>query len=286
MKIGITGDRGDLCLRLIDHLEAKFGTIDRISLFGDEWKTRTFDYDVLVHIAGVIPKPGVTKEQYYNINKDLSEAVAKKAYKDGSKHVVVFSTMAVYGMAPSMKKNGGIVDSCTPCRPDTDYGISKLQGEEAFRALENDHFKVSYLRIPSVFYEGNTLFMNVAKEMYEKFPAFYPKLATSLGRGTIYAGNVCECVALIMERRQYGIICPQDDPVFSLYDYMTILNQKNGYAKKPSRLLGLAVRLMMLVKPEWKAIFGQIKYSRDLADVFDGDYQIYEQRTKLLNSLE
>lgn len=286
MRIGITGDRGDLCLRLIAHLEDRFGEIDKISLFGDAWKSRTFDYDVLVHIAGVIPKPGVTTEQYYAINRDLSAEVAEKAYADGTKHVVVFSTMAVYGMEPSMSRKGGIVDEKTVCHPNSDYGKSKLAGEEAFRALECDSFKVSYLRIPSVYYEGNTLFMNVAREMYQKFPKFYPKLGASLGRNTIYAGNVCECVALIIERGQDGIVCPQDMPVYSLFDYMNLINEANGGAKKPSRLLGLFVRMIMLIKPEWKTIFGQIKYDTALADVFGGDYRIYDQTESLKKSME
>lgn len=265
MKIGITGDRGDLCLRLIRHLEENFGSVDTISLFGDEWKQKNFDYDVLVHIAGVIPKPGVTREQYYQVNGELSRQVAEKAHADGTRHVVVFSTMAVYGMAPSMKRDGGIVDADTPCHPDSDYGASKLQGEEAFRALESDDFRVSYLRIPSVYYEGNTLFMDVAREMYHRFPLFYPRLGERLGRAAMHADSVCRCVVDIIREQLCGIVCPQEAPVLSLYDYMTLLNEHQGNPKRPSRLLGLAVRLLMLIKPEWKAIFGQIRYEESLA---------------------
>lgn len=286
MKIGITGNRGDLCLQLIERLEKQYGTIDKISLFGNEWKNLRFDYDVLIHIAGVIPKPGVRKEMFVKINKTLSENVADKAYQEGTRHVIVFSTMAVYGMIPSLRKTGGIIDTDTPCCPDTDYGITKLQGEEAFRRYESEMFRVTYLRIPSVYYEHNTMFMNVAKEMYDKFPRYYPKLAIHQGRGAIYAGNVCECVMLTIERAQYGIICPQDEPVYSLYDYMELINEKNGRRKKSSRLLGIAVRMVMTLKTEWKEIYGQIKYDSELSNVMNGDYRKYESKTALLNSMD
>ena len=185
-----------------------------------------------------------------------------------------------------MKRNGGIVCVNTPCVPASDYGASKLEGEEAFRTLESDSFRVTYLRIPSVYYEGNTLFMNVAKEMYHKFPKFYPRLGEKLGRGTMYAGSVCKCVELIIRRQQYGIVCPQDEPVYSLFDYMALINEKNGNAKRPSRALGLAVRLIMLVKPEWKQVFGQIRYSDELASVLDGQYSVQDQKMTLLSCLD
>ena len=286
MKIGITGDKGELCLRIIESLEHIFGGIDKISLFGTEWKQKTFDYDVLIHIAGVIPRPGVTKSQYFAINGDLSADVARKAFEDGTKHTIVFSTMAVYGMKPSMSKDGGIIYANTACNPDSNYGKSKLIGEEAFRKLENDCFKVSYLRIPSVFYEGNTLFMEVAKEMYAKFPKFYPKLAVNKGRSVIYAGNICTVINSIIDNNIYGIICPQDSPIYSLYDYMNIINEKNNFEKKPSKILGLLVYMLMLIKPEWKDVFGQIKYDENLASKVATTSNAYNQWEMLKKSIE
>jgi nucleoside-diphosphate-sugar epimerase len=87
------------------------------------------DVDFVYHVAGLTKSPD--KTGYYQANfsatKNLIELVAQ--VRPDLKRFVHISSLAAVG--PS--HNGGIVTEDTPCQPITDYGRSKLKGEEAVR---------------------------------------------------------------------------------------------------------------------------------------------------------
>src|SRR5699024_4946803 len=85
---------------------------------------------------------------YYVVNRDLTDAVAKKAKNEGVKHFIFLSTMSVYGL------NEGIINEHTPLKPKTHYGKSKLQAEERIKLLATDTFKVAIIRPPMIYGKG------------------------------------------------------------------------------------------------------------------------------------
>src|SRR5690554_3582224 len=104
--------------------------IEKISLRDDAWKEHDFsNYDVILHVDGIAHRRETkeNKELYYRVNRDLTYEVAKKAKSERVSHFIFLSSMSVYGMET------GIIKSNTKPYPKTNYGKSKLQGENLIK---------------------------------------------------------------------------------------------------------------------------------------------------------
>ena len=124
-RVLVTGKKGDLSKAIAYWLNNRECIAENISLRGDEWKTNDFgQYDAVVHVAGIVPKEGVSSEDFYRINAQLTKEFAQKVKQDGVRHFIYISSMAVYGKEQSMDSNEGRVTANTPCVPISDYGKS------------------------------------------------------------------------------------------------------------------------------------------------------------------
>ena len=135
-RVLVTGKNGDLSKAIAKWLNNRGYIAENISLRGDEWKTKDFGrYNAVVHVAGIVPKEGVSPEDFYRINAQLTKEFAEKVKKDGIRRFIYISSMAVYGKEQSIDSNEGMVTANTPCVPMSDYGKSKLQAEEYLKVL-------------------------------------------------------------------------------------------------------------------------------------------------------
>ena len=132
--------------------------VDTIDMIDGAWREKSFEgYDVVFHVAGIAHRKE-TKEnahEYYEINRDLAVATAKKAKQDGVSQFIFMSTMGVYGMLT------GVITKETVPNPKTHYGKSKLQAEEQIQELSDGSFKVVILRPPMIY--GKNCTGNYAK---------------------------------------------------------------------------------------------------------------------------
>src|ERR1035437_543262 len=88
--------------------------IDELDLQTEKWRDFDFSkYDVLIHLAAIVHRTDIKDEElYFRVNSDLPIDVAKTAVNQGLKHFIFFSTMAVYGISPSLRGEGRIsIDS-------------------------------------------------------------------------------------------------------------------------------------------------------------------------------
>ena len=85
-KVIVTGENGALSLAVAAALKESGLQVENLGLRNDEWKQRSFSgYRAIVHIAGIVPKQGVSAEDFYRINTDLTKELASKAKAEGEK---------------------------------------------------------------------------------------------------------------------------------------------------------------------------------------------------------
>lgn len=74
--------------------------VEKISLRNNDWKKQDFSqFDVVLHVAGVahVSRNPKLEAMYYQVNRDLTIEVAKKAKNDGVKQFIFMSSIIVYG---------------------------------------------------------------------------------------------------------------------------------------------------------------------------------------------
>ena len=126
--------------------------IDELDVHGDEWKNHDFSYyDTVFHVAGIAHNSSNSKleDLYYEVNRDLTIAIAEKAKNDGVKQFIFMSSIIVYGT-----KNE-FIDADTEPDPDNFYGDSKLQAEEGILRLQDNIFNVVIIRPPMIYGKGS-----------------------------------------------------------------------------------------------------------------------------------
>ena len=272
-KVIVTGEKGALSLAVANALRESGLEVENLGLRGDAWKQRSFSgCRAIVHIAGIVPKPGVAAEDFYRVNTNLTKELAAKAKADGVAQFVYISSMAVYGVAPSFNKRKGVVSRITFCSPKSDYGKSKYFAEQAAESFKDDSFRVAVLRVPSIYGVGKTEYF----ETYRYFVGHLkkiPQVYTGHYKSIICVENLCRLIYLIVKNESEGVFCP-DDGKISAFDLCRALMPE----KKTSRFLGALVRLFGWNR-RVKEYYGSVCYDPELTGVFNGDYRICDFRT-------
>src|SRR5690625_3648275 len=178
--------------------------VDKISLRDGTWKNKDFsNYASIVHVAGLVHKKETkeNREKYYEINRDLTYELAKKAKEEKVKQFIFLSTMSVYGLTE------GIIDRDTPLEPKTHYGKSKLEAEKLLQRFSNDEFLVAIVRPPMIYGNGCPGNYQKLRKLALKTPIF-PKIDNK--RSMIYIDNLSEFLRILIDRTKQGIFCPQN----------------------------------------------------------------------------
>ena len=239
-----------------------------VDVFGDKWKEENFSgYDTLVHIAGVVPGVNTKTDDFYSVNTKKTVDIAKKAKADGIRHFVFLSSMAVYGVLQQMKVQDGTVGVNTICKPDSDYGKSKLLAENELREIEDETFSVAMIRVPSIYGKGKTDYIDQYKYLADKLP-FIPVCFTDLKKSVICVENLCELIRLIVENNTFGIVCPDDGP-FSAVDFCSAIYPQ----KRRSVLVGKIIELLLRKNSRIIDYYGAVCYSKEASNIFDGRYR-------------
>lgn len=269
-KILITGKNGSLSVAVSDYLDQKgVYTADRVSLRDDHFLNVSFaDVDAVVHIAGVTPQNAKSTEDYYTVNTDLTRRLAEKCKSDGVGQFIYISSMAVYGVVQSMDIEKGTVTKDTLPTPQTDYGKSKLQAEQALEELADERFSCAIIRVPSIYGKGKTEYLDQYRYLAQKLP-FIPIAFDSHYKSAICVENLCELIHLIIQNDAKGVFCP-DDGLYSAVDFCSAVFPE----KKRSRAFGRLMEIFLKNNERILDYYGTVCYSRELSDIFGGDYRI------------
>ena len=114
----------------------------------------------IVHAAGLAHIFGANAEEYASF-REVNEAgtlnVVDTALESGVPHIVLISSVSVYGKYPGVK-----CDETINCQPQGPYAISKRQGElRAIERVARERASLTILRFATVYGEGDP--GNVAK---------------------------------------------------------------------------------------------------------------------------
>lgn len=263
---------------------------EKISLKEEDWQEKSWaGYDVVLHVAGlahvdVSRADEETKLRYYRINRDMAGQAAEKAKRDGVKQFIYLSSIIIYGDSAPIGKSKRITKEMKPA-PANFYGDSKLQGEQAVMALQEenssesvqDTFRVLVLRLPMIYGKDSKGNFPKLKKMAERTPVF-PQIENR--RSMLYIGNLCGLIGIAIEREWEGIICPQNREIVSTSELVRLLGEQKG--KKIILLPGFSgiLKLCSHFTGYVNKIFGSLEYNREL-DAAEAGYCRYSLQESL-----
>ncbi len=156
--------------------------------------------DVIVHAAGLAHQFGDPKrEDFWRVNVIGTENICKFAVDCKVKHLILISSVAVYGNYGKAE-----VNETFRCQPEGIYAESKLEAEKnAVEICETANINLTILRLATVIGEGDR--GNVARliETINKGKFIW------IGKGTnkkslIYKGDVAKAVTKTIENQPTG----------------------------------------------------------------------------------
>ena len=219
MSILVTGSSGYIGSRLVrrfhDRGETVFG-VDRLpyegacldeAVTGDLLEASTLEetpmaVDCICHLAAAKGDWGISKDEYYRDNLEVTRAIIEAGKNAGVKDWVFYSTVSTLG--PHHQP----VDEDADFNPINPYGASKAEAERLFRQLAGEDPEVRVLIIrPSVVYgPGNPPNTNI----YRLVDAIYNRRFAMVGSGeaiksTSYIENLLDATLFSMDRMKRGV---------------------------------------------------------------------------------
>ncbi len=269
MKIKITGTKGYIVETLLPYLQKKYPSADVRAISVRDANVDLSGTDILIHVAGLIPGKATNSKEYYRINHGLTVKLAEQAKCVGVKHMIYFSTIAVYGRVPLIKNKVTFEEGTE--QPATPYGDSKLQAERALRRLETDEFKVAILRIPDVYGNKNIdylqRYINIANKYY-KVGGYNPIIWNNKKRSAVHIDNLIACVQGIIEECWSGVLIPHDREPLSTYEYIQLISRIRQMKLKSSKPLGWGVWILQQITGKFEFFYGSFDASNDLKAPF------------------
>lgn len=253
-KILITGAGSYIGTSFEKHME-KFGndySVDTVDMIGDSWKSKSFSgYDCVFHVAGIAHQKETLENAhlYYEVNRNLAIATAKKAKREGVKQFILLSSMSVYGLET------GVITKKTVPHPKSHYGKSKLQADEKIVKLDCDSFKVAILRPPMVYGKDCKGNYQSLRKFALKSP-FFPNYMNQ--RSMIYIGNLCEFVKAAIDEKKSGLFFPQNAEYTNTSAMVKQIAEENGKKIRLTRVFNLAIRIAPV--DVVKKVFGDLVY--------------------------
>lgn len=277
-NILITGISSYIGKSFADYLrEHTAHTVEGISLRDPAWSDRSFAcYDTVFHAVGLthVRETAQNAAAYFEINRDLTLAVARKAKADGVKQFIYMSSMSVYGM------DEGVITPATRPAPCTNYGRSKLEAEEGLRRLEDEHFKVCILRPPMVYGKGCKGNYHTMISLVEKTPVF-PRLNNR--RSVLSIENLCGFLVLAVDRGLDGIYFPQNRERICTTDLACWIAEGLGKKLLISSTAGAVTHLLLPLSKTARKAFCSLCYEE--TETLDYCYCSEENRESVIRSV-
>jgi len=158
----------------------------------DELLKAVKDADALVHLAAMLGKPGVTREQLEKVNVEGTRNVLEAADKNGIKKFVYLSGTMVMGSSSEA------MDENTVCNPIGDYAETKFAAENIAREFKGKTNCI-VLRSTMVYGPGETanrlkIFKMIKKGHYFIFGRGNNKL------GLVHVKDLCTAITLAIKK--------------------------------------------------------------------------------------
>lgn len=232
--------------------------VDTVDMMDDKWKERNFsEFDVVFHVAGIAHCRETKKNRqlYYDINRNLAYATAKKAKEEGIKQFIYLSSMSVYGVTE------GFITNKTIPEPKSSYGISKYQAEQLIEALKDENFKITILRPPIVYGKGCKGNYPKLRNISLKVP-FFPDIENH--RSMIFIENLCEILRFLIDHCKDGIFFPQNKEYVSTSELVKIIAEINGKKIHMTKIFNPFIHRFRFNIV--KKVFGNLVYDKSMSE--------------------
>ena len=264
--------------------------VDRMSLRDGTWEKADFSqYDIVYHVAGIahVDTGKVTEEEkqkYFDVNRDLTIRVAKKAKDQGVRQFIFMSSIIVYGAIAYVGHQKYIREDTAVC-PENFYGDSKRQAEIRLQELADASFHVAILRPPMIYgrgAKGNYALLTRFAGSIPVFPDYKEE------RSALYVENLAEFVRLLAESGRGGIFFPQNKEYAATSQMVSLMREAAGKMTILSKMLNPLVKLGALMPGKIGIMvnkaFGSVLIDRALSDKDFSGYQLYSLRESILKS--
>jgi len=257
--------------------------VEKISLKDQSWREQDFSsYDTIVHVAGIAHSDisgssAKTKALYYQINTDLTIAVAKKAQRAGVGQFIFISSMIVYGNSAPFG-SAKMVTAHTLPAPANFYGDSKWQAELGLTALSTADFKVAIIRPPMIYgknSQGN--YPRLVK--LAKLTPVLPDVENV--RSMLYIDNLCEFIRLLIVNGDNGVFHPQNANYVKTTALMVAIAAANGKTAHVTKNFNPLLKYLSKHIPTINKVFGSFSYDLALSE-YQTDYRVvnFEESVK------
>ena len=217
-KLLITGANGFIGSYFTHHYKDKYD-IQTFSFLQDDFESlHVKGIDVVFHLSALVHQMGgASNVAYEKVNVTQTLQLAKKAKEAGVGHFVFMSTIKVYG-----EENDEVYTESFTCKPQDEYGISKLKAENELRKLEDDNFKVSIIRTPIVYGYGVKANIKNLTNLIAKIPIL-PFARINNRRSFVYVGNLCAMIDRIIKTGVPGVFLASDDRSLSTTELIKLI---------------------------------------------------------------
>lgn len=277
-KVAIIGTNSYIGQSFYNYCKNDF-QIETINAKDDEWKQADLSkYDAIFHVAGIahIKETKDNAYLYNKINCDLAVEVANMAKEKGVKQFIYLSSMSVYGL-----ERGHITDQ-TQCKPNNNYGKSKLSAEQSLTKLETEKFKIARLRPPMVYGKGCKGNFPRLLSLSDKLN-FFPNIKNE--RSMIYVTNLCEFVKLIINNISSGVFYPQNSEYVSTVEIIRQYKLKCNKKCRLTKFFNPAIKVFGFMRSV-KKVFGSLTYDKSLSNTFNNIYNLTDFETSIKECLE
>ncbi len=245
MNILLTGSSGFLGTYFLQNYSSKY-TMKTFSFLQDNFQTLDIEnINTVIHLSALVHQMGgASVEEYEKINVIQTLLLAKKAKESGVSHFIFMSSVKVYG-----EESQTVYTENSACKPEDDYGKSKLKAERELQKLEDASFKISIIRTPIVYGYGVKANIKNLINLVKKI-SLLPFGAIQNKRSMVYIGNLCHLLDVVIEQQKEGIFLASDDEVVSTTKLIELI-AKNLDKKITFIQIPFFKQLLKLVKPSF-----------------------------------
>lgn len=268
MNLLLTGSNGFLGSYFIDKYSSIYN-ISKFSFLNDSFEDLNLkDINTIVHLSALVHQMGgASAEEYERVNVTQTLELAKKAKASGVQHFIFMSTVKVYGEETDVAYTENSV-----CKPEDEYGKSKLKAEKALQKLDDDSFRVSIIRTPIVYGYGVKANIKNLVNLVNKVPVLpFGKIKNN--RSMVYIANLCHLVDQVITQKQSGVFLASDDEALSTTKLIELI-AKNLDKKVYLVKIPFFESLLKLVKPS---------FHKRLYESLEVDNSITKEKLNLLN---
>ena len=258
-KILITGSTGFIGKYFIDKYNKKFN-IKTFSFLNNDINTLDCtNIDVVFHLSAFVHQMGgASSTEYEKVNVTQTLDLATKAKISGVKQFVFMSTVKVYG-----EETNALYTEKSTCKPQDEYGKSKLKAENELLKLDDEIFKICIVRTPIVYGYGVKANIKNLVNLVNKI-SILPFGNILNKRSMVYIGNLCHLVDIVIQQNQSGIFLVVDDTPLSTSKLIKLI-AKNLDKKVYLLKIPFFETFLKVMKPSFhKRLYGSLEIDNSI----------------------